>query len=138
MKVNLVLNRKNEIIGYIEKPLDYSMPIVDKEEIPQDLNQNRYKYDNNAIVKITRENSTAVKVVCESNLSKNNQSYNKQTLLDIFNEYKNKVYLGLVKEDEFTHKEMVSWYNAINNDDINAINNPPKIILKYMEGTSWI
>ena len=44
---------------------------------------------------------------------------------------------GLIIEEAVTHQEMIRWYKAINNDDVDSINNPPKNILKYLENDSW-
>ena len=129
MKVNLIVNAKNEVCGYRKYPLDPSKPMIELEDFPENFDVGEYIFVNNQIVK---------KGVLNNVASNNNVKYSKEQLIRAFYEYRNNVNYGIIMEDESNHQETVSWYNAINCDDINAINNPPKIILKYMEGTSWI
>lgn len=130
MKANILLNKNNEVIGYRTYPLDLAQPTIELEEFPKNLVVGEYKFENNKIVKkqVVKANTT------NSTISK----YNKEKLIKAFTEYRNNVNYGLITEDEITHQEMIRWYKAINNNDINSINNPPKVILKYLEDNSWI
>lgn len=125
MKVNVILNKNNEVVGYRKNPLDLTQPTIELEEFPEDLIVGEYKFENNKIVK-------------KSNVNNVSSKYNKEKLIKAFTEYRNNVNYGLITEDEITHQEMISWYNSITNNDINSINNPPKTILKYLEDNSWI
>ena len=129
MKANVILNKKNEVIGYRTYPLDLTQPLIEVEDFPKDLTTDNYIFFNNKIVKKTNAN-----LETKSSIFK----YSKDKLLKAFTEYRNNVNYGLITEDDVTHQEMISWYKAINNNDINSINNPPKIILKYLEDNSWI
>lgn len=129
MKANVILNKKNEVIGYRTYPLDLTQPLIEVEDFPKDLSTDNYIFFNNKIVK-----KTNVNLETKSSIIK----YSKDKLLKAFTEYRNNVNYGLITEDDVTHQEMISWYKAINNNDINSINNPPKIILKYLEDNSWI
>lgn len=130
MKVNILLNKNNEVRGYRKYPLDLSLPTIELEDFPNDLVGGDYIFENNRIVRkqITQAN----------NVSDTISKYNKEMILKAFIEYRNNVNYGLVTEDEFTHQEMIKWVKAVNDNDINSINNPPKIILKYVEDNSWI
>lgn len=125
MKVNVILNKNNEVVGYRKNPLDLTQPTIELEEFPEDLIVGEYKFENNKIVK-------------KSNVNNVSSKYNKEKLIKAFTEYRNNVNYGLITEDEITHQEMISWYNSITNNDINSINNPPQTILKYLEDNSWI
>ncbi|MGM9969437.1 MAG: hypothetical protein ACI35S_03470 [Anaeroplasma sp.] len=130
MKVNLLLNRENEIIGYRTYPLDLTKPTIDFEDFPKDLIVGEYKYQNNRIVR---------KQEIKNDISKSSAlKYSKEKLLKAFIEYRNNVSYGIITENETVHQEMIQWYKSINNNEINSINNPPKIILKYLEANSWI
>lgn len=130
MKINIIVNKNNEVIGYRTYPLDLTQPTIELEEFPSDLVVGKYKYENNKIVKKAVLNTnTAISTILE---------YSKEKLIRAFTEYRNNVNYGLITEDDVTHQEMIRWYKAINNNDIDSINNPPKCILKFLEDNSWI
>lgn len=116
MKVNILLNKNNEVRGYRKYPLDLSLPTIELEDFPNDLVGGDYIFENNRIVRkqITQAN----------NVSDTISKYNKEMILKAFIEYRNNVNYGLVTEDEFTHQEMIKWVKAVNDNDINSINNP--------------
>ena len=130
MKANILLNKNNEVIGYRTYPLDLTKPTIELEEFPKNLVVGEYKFENNKIVRKPLVNPAKV--------NKTSSKYSKEKLIKAFIEYRNNVNYGLITEDDVTHQEMIRWYKAINNDDTNSINNPPKIILKYLEDNSWI
>ncbi len=130
MKANILLNKNNEVIGYRKYPLDLTQPTIELEEFPKNLVVGEYKFENNKIVRKTVVNPTQV----NRSISK----YSKEKLLKAFIEYRNNVNYGLITEDEITHQKMVKWYKAVTDNDVSSINNPPKIILKYLEDNSWI
>ncbi|MGM9972312.1 MAG: hypothetical protein ACI35W_07875 [Anaeroplasmataceae bacterium] len=123
MKVNIRLNNNNEVIGYSLYPIDLNKVVIDIPKIPIDFLGGNYIYKDNKIVK--KDDSILLK-------------YNKEKLKKAFTEYRNDVNYGVIKEDEITHNQLLNWYKNINNNDVNSINNPPKIILKYLEDNKWI
>lgn len=129
MKANLIFNKNNEIVGYRTYPLNEAEPMVELDEAPENFISGGYKYDNNKIVKKTISIKTQTTV---------NNKYSKDNLIKAFNEYRNNVNYGVIKEDEATHQLVLKWYSLLINNDINSINNPPVVIRKYMEDNSWI
>lgn len=129
MKVNVLVNKNNDVIGYQKYPLNLAQPVIELEEFPSDLVVGKYKYENNKIVKKTEYHTNTI--------NSPTLNYSKEKLIKAFTEYRNNVNYGLIIEEAVTHQEMIRWYKAINNDDVDSINNPPKNILKYLENDSW-
>lgn len=132
MKINVILNKKNEIVGYRTYPLDLAEPSMEAEEFPKDLKVGNYRYENHAIVK------PSVKSIMEGKTIIPNPKFSKDKLLKAFAEYRNNVNYGLVAEDENTHQKMINWYKAVNSNDIDSMNHPPQVIIEYLEADSWI
>lgn len=129
MKANLIVNKNNEIVGYRTYPLDEAQPTVELDGTPENFICGGYKYENNKIVK--KELSINTQTIVKN-------KYSKESLIKAFNEYRNNVNYGVIKEDEATHQLVLNWYKSLINNDINSINNPPQVITKYMEDNSWI
>lgn len=129
MKANLIVNKNNEIVGYRTYPLNEAEPMVELDEAPENFICGGYKYENHKIVK--KELSTNTQTIVKN-------KYSKESLIKAFNEYRNNVNYGVIKEDESTHQLVLNWYSSLINNDINSINNPPQVITKYMEDNSWI
>lgn len=131
MKVNIILNKKNEIVGYRTYPMDLAEPLLEAEEFPKDLQIGNYRFENCMPVKQTAEANSAGRTASSGRFSKDK-------LLKAFAEYRSNVNYGLILEDKATHQRMVDWYTAVNEGDAESISNPPQVIIRYLEGDSWI
>lgn len=129
MKVNLILNKKREVMGYRTYPLDLSEPVIELADFPKDLVLGNYKYENHTLVKQTKLSESPE----DSNLSSR-----RERLLKAFQEYRNNVNYGILTESEKTHEEILEWLKKVNQKDASSITNPPAVILAYLEDKSWI
>lgn len=56
----------------------------------------------------------------------------RRPLLNAFDIYKSNIYYGVITETEEEHNEIIKWYNSLLNLEVDAIENPPEKIIKYM------
>lgn len=129
MKVNLILNKKREVMGYRTYPLDLSEPVIELADFPKDLVLGNYKYENHTLVKQTKLSESPEDL---------GLSGRRERLLKAFQEYRNNVNYGILTESEKTHEEMLEWLKRVNQKDASSITNPPAVILAYLEDKSWI
>lgn len=129
MKVNLILNKKREVMGYRTYPLDLSEPVIELADFPKDLALGNYKYENHTLVKQTKLSESPEDLGLSSR---------RERLLKAFQEYRNNVNYGILTESEKTHEEMLEWLKRVNQKDASSITNPPTVILAYLEDKSWI
>lgn len=129
MKVNLILNKKREVMGYRTYPLDLSEPVIELEDFPKDLALGNYRYENHTLVKQTKLSESPEDLGLSSR---------RERVLKAFQEYRNNVNYGILTESEKTHEEMLEWLKRVNQKDASSITNPPAVILAYLEDKSWI
>jgi hypothetical protein len=130
MKVNLIINKRNEVLGYRIKPLDLNQPTVDLEEFPKNFKMGEFLYQDSKLIRKTDVKCIEASVIVSK--------YSKQQLINAFIEYRNGVNCGIIVEDESTRNEVSKWYKEISDNNLDSMNNPPKCILKFLEVSSWI
>lgn len=105
MKVNLILNKKREVMGYRTYPLDLSEPVIELADFPKDLALGNYKCENHTLVKQTKLSESPEDLGLSSR---------RERLLKAFQEYRNNVNYGILTESEKTHEEMLEWLKKVN------------------------
>ena len=57
----------------------------------------------------------------------------REPILKAFDIYKSNVYYGIIKETEAEHTKVMEWYNKLCDLDIQAVENIPVLIKKYIK-----
>lgn len=87
-------------------------------------NMDIYKVDDNEELYIDDE------LVAEREL--NNLRAKREPLLKAFDIYKTNLIVGAISLAEDEKQEVIIWYNKVLDLDVDAINNPPKSISRYL------
>lgn len=111
-----LINLGEENLKVIEKNIKFDDDIS--------RNMDIYKVDDNEEFYIDEE------LVAEREL--NNLRAKREPLLKAFDIYKTNLIVGAISLHEDEKQEVVTWYNKVLDLDVDAINNPPKSISRYL------
>ncbi|MDE6241817.1 MAG: hypothetical protein K2M08_05320 [Anaeroplasmataceae bacterium] len=121
MQINIKL-KNDVIVGYRTFPIDLNEEYVEVENIPLDILSGDYTCREH---KLCKKNS----LVGTNDMKK---TYEKDSLEQAFNQYKNDVFYGKVIVDKDVHQKVLLWHDELENSVGDSLSNPPKEILAYM------